>query len=409
MAAPGSSSAPPARIEALRVQNYRVLRDLRLSGLSPLTVLLGPNGSGKSTLFDVFAFLSDCFTVGLRRAWDKRNRFRELRSRGASGPIVIELRYRERPNTPVITYHLAIDERSSGPVVAEEWLQWRRGQYGRPFKFLEFREGTGSVISGDLPEINDERVQETLESAELLAVNTLGQLARHPRVTALRRFIAGWYLSYLAADSTRGVPEAGPQERLSQAGDNLPNVVQYLKEQHPRRLDEILETLAQRVPRLERVDAELLADGRLLLQIKDQPFAEPILAKFASDGTLKMLAYLTVLHDPNPAPLVGVEEPENQLHPRLLPVLAGECRQATARSQLLVTTHSPYFVDGVQAKELWVLYRGEDGYSQARRASDMPKVDAFMHEGAQLGDLWMEGYFDVGDPLVAAGGPKDGS
>lgn len=399
----------PARIETLRVQNYRVLRDLRIR-ITPLTVLLGPNGSGKSTLFDVFAFLSECFTAGLRRAWDKRNRFRELRSRAAAGPIVIELRYREQPSTPVITYHLAIDERPSGPVVAEEWLQWRRGRYGKPFRFLDFRDGTGSVISGDLPEINDQRVTETLESPELLAVNTLGQFARHPRVSALRRFVSGWYLSYLAADSTRGAPESGPQERLSQSGDNLPNVVlQYLVEQHPHRLEEILGVLAQRVPRLERVDAQILADGRLLLQIKDEPFAQPIMAKFASDGTLKMLAYLTVLHDPEPAPLVGIEEPENQLHPRLLNALAEECRSATARSQLLVTTHSPFFVDGLRPKELWVLYRDTDGFARARRASDMPKVTAFVDEGAQLGDLWMEGYFEVGDPLVAAGGPKVGT
>ncbi|HWG74139.1 MAG TPA: AAA family ATPase [Acidimicrobiales bacterium] len=69
------------RIESLRVRNYRVLHDLELKKLTPLSVLLGPNGSGKSTLFDVFAFLSECFTVGLRRAWDRRNRFKEMRSR----------------------------------------------------------------------------------------------------------------------------------------------------------------------------------------------------------------------------------------------------------------------------------------------------------------------------------------
>ncbi len=403
----------PARIESLRVQNYRVLRDLRLglakSPLSPLTVLLGPNGSGKSTLFDVFAFLSECFTVGLRWAWDRRNRFRELRSRGADGPIVIELRYRERREMTPITYHLAIDETKSGPVVAEEWLRWTRKSrftqesWGRPFRFLDFRYGEGTVISGEKPEEHDERGSERLESPELLAVNTLGQLARHPRVSALRRFISGWYLSYLAADSTRGAPEAGPQERLSQSGDNLPNVIQYLKEQHPDRLARILDVLAQRVPRLERVDARMLADGRLLLQIKDAPFAEPILAKFASDGTLKMLAYLTVLYDPQPAPLVGIEEPENQLHPRLLPLLAEECRGASARSQLLVTTHSPHFVDGLQPPELWVLHRDDDGYTRAQRAADMPKVKAFVEEGAKLGDLWMEGFFEVGDPLPAPG------
>ena len=55
------------RVEYLRVQNYRVLRDVEFKNLTPLTVLLGPNGSGKSTVFDVFAFLSECFTDGLRR------------------------------------------------------------------------------------------------------------------------------------------------------------------------------------------------------------------------------------------------------------------------------------------------------------------------------------------------------
>ncbi len=205
-------------------------------------------------------------------------------------------------------------------------------------------------------------------------------------------------LARLTCNIPSDLEESHPQ-RLSQSGDNLPNVIQYLEEQHPGRLGQILDVLAERVPRHERVDAEVLADGRLLLQIKDVPFAEPILAKFASDGTLKMLAYLTVLYDPQPAPLVGIEEPENQLHPRLLPLLAEECREASARGQLLVTTHSPHFVDGLRPPELWVLYR-DDGYTRAQRAADMPKVKAFVEEGAKLGDLWMEGYFEVGDPLA---------
>src|SRR4030042_6955525 len=136
------------RIEELSVKNYRALKDLQLKNLTPLTVFLGPNGSGKSTIFDVFAFLSECFSIGLRKAWDKRGRFKELRTRGADGPIVIELKYREEPRTPIITYHLAIDEESKGPYVAEEWLKWRRGQKGKPFKFLDFRNGGGQVITG---------------------------------------------------------------------------------------------------------------------------------------------------------------------------------------------------------------------------------------------------------------------
>jgi len=131
---------------------------------------------------------------------------------------------------------------------------------------------------------------------------------------------------------------------LSKTGDNLANVIQYLKEQHPERLARIFEILSQRIPRLEGVLAEPMPDGRLLLQIKDVPFERPILSRFASDGTLKMLSYLVVLFDPNAPQFIGIEEPENFLHPRLLYGLAEECRRASERSQLFVTTHSPYFL-----------------------------------------------------------------
>lgn len=398
----------PARIEYLKVENYRALKEVELKDLTPLTVLLGPNGSGKSTLFDVFSFLSECFQYGLRHAWDRRGRARELRTRGASGPIVFELKYRERPGQPIITYHLALDEDIKGPLVVEEWLHWRRGQRGRPFRFLEYHEGQGRAVSGEEPDETDQRVEIPLRSPDLIAVNTLGQFAEHPRVAALREFITDWYVSYLSTDDTRGQPEAGPQAKLSKTGDNLANVIQYLKEQHPERLERIFETLRRRVPRLERVEAEPMPDGRLLLQIKDAPFEQPVFARFASDGTLKMLAYLTMLYDPEPPQFIGIEEPENFLHPRLLPELAEECRAASERTQLLVTTHSPFFVNGLRPREVRVLYRDEQGYTQAIRTLDIPGVPEFVQAGASLGHLWMEGRFGMGDPLVNAGAPVAG-
>jgi len=397
------------RIEYLRVRNYRALRDVEMRDLTPLTVLLGPNGSGKSTVFDAFAFLSESFGSGLRKAWDRRGRFKELRTRGEDGPIVFEVKYREKRKTPLITYYLAIGEDAKGPYVAREYLRWKRRHPAAPFTFLDFgrdEPGVGEVVTGEMPDEHDTRTTERLDSRELLAVNTLGQLAKHPRVAALRRFISGWYLSYLSADNTRGIPEAGPQERLSSSGDNLPNVIQYLKEQHEERLNWILGKLAQRVPRLEKVDADVMPDGRLLLQVKDAPFEKPVMAKFASDGTLKMLAYLTLLHDPEPPELIGVEEPENQLHPRLLPELAEECRSASAVAQLMVTTHSPFFVNALKPEEVWVLYRSEDGFTNVRRASDMRGINEFIGTGALLGNLWMEGHFEAGDPLTNSGGER---
>ena len=96
----------PPRIEYLRVQNFRALRNIELKNLTPLTVLLGPNGSGKSTVFDVFAFLAECFESGLRRAWDKRGRARELKTRGAEEPLLIEIKYPGAPEDS--THHLPL-------------------------------------------------------------------------------------------------------------------------------------------------------------------------------------------------------------------------------------------------------------------------------------------------------------
>lgn len=399
-----NSHAEPARIESLAVRNYRALRDVSLDNITPLTVLLGPNGSGKSTVFDVFAFLAECFTDGLRKAWDRRGRFRELRSRDSDGSIVIEIKYRERKGSPLITYHLEIDEEPRGPVVKREFLRWKRGHPAAPFQFLNYQYGRGEVITGELPEPRDTRISKPLSGPDVLAVNTLGTLAENPRVIALRDFITGWHLSYLSADATRGNPEAGAQERLSPTGDNLPNVIQYLREQHPDRLEDIFQTLRRRIPRIEKVEAEVLKDSRLLLLVKDAPFSTPVLSRFVSDGTLKLLAYLTVLYDPVPPKLIGIEEPENYLHPRLLPELAEECQQAAERAQLVVTTHSPFFINPLRPEEVRVLYRATDGYTRARRISDMPGIQDFLDQGASLGELWMEGHFDVGDPL-AMGNP----
>jgi predicted ATPase len=394
----------PARIEYLKVRNFRALKELELKDIKPLTVLLGPNGCGKSTIFDVFAFLSECFELGLRRAWDKRGRAKEIRTRGAQGPIEIEIKYRE-PGFPVITYHLAVDEERGAPVVVEEWLRWTRGKGGKPFRFLDYKRGTGRVVTGELPDSEDERIEVPLKSADLLAVSALGQLAEHKRVVALRDFITGWYVSYLSAENTRGQPEAGPQERLSRTGDNLANVIQYLSELHEDRLEQIFEVLRRRVPRIERVLAETMPDGRLLLQIKDAPFSAPVLARFASDGTLKMLAYLVVLYDPAPPPFIGIEEPENFLHPRLLQELAEECRGATERTQLLVTTHSPFFLNALRPDEVRVLWRDESGYTRTQRAKDILGISDFVEQGALLGQLWMEGQLGLGDPLTNSGGP----
>lgn len=391
------------RIEYLKVKRFRALWDVELRNLTPLTTLLGPNGSGKSTVFDVFAFLAECFQFDLGSAWDKRGRAKELKTRGARGTVTIDVRYREGPGQPLITYHLEVNEVRGRPIVKQEWLQWRRGNRGRPFRFLEYQEGQGRAVSGEDPDATAERIEMPLQSPDLLAVSALGQFAGHPRVAALRDFITGWYVSYLSADSARSQPDSGHIERLSMTGDNVANVIQYLAHQYPDRLEHIFTVLRRRVPHIESVMATAMQDGRLLLQIKDAPFRNPVMARFASDGTLKMLAYLVLLYGPELPPFIGIEEPENFLHPRLLHELAEECRTASERTQMLVTTHSPFFLNALRPEEVYVLWRNERGHTQAQPVDEIIGVREFMRHGALLGDLWTEGHFRVGDPLINQG------
>ena len=393
------------RIESLRVKKYRSLRDVQLRKITPLSVFLGPNGSGKSALLDVFAFLTECFTVGLRHAWDKRGRFRHLRTRGSNGAIEFELKYREKPSTPLITYHLSIEEGPKGAFVDSEWMGWRRGSRGRLFRFLDFRRVAGRVSAGETPDGTEDYTDEQFNDPSTLAVSILGRLTRYPRLSALRSFVIGWHHSSLCREAMRGISESESQKQLSMSGDNPPNAIRYLKEHHPEHLEKLLLKLLNWGPRLEKIDAQLTSDVRFLLRIKDGPFEEPIQAKFVSDGTLRLLSYLALLHQPAPSSLIAIEHPETHVHPRLLPRLTEECRMASSKSQLIITTHSPYFVDELHADEVWILYRDEHGFTVCKRAADMRGINEFIETGGKLGHLWMEGFFDCGDPLTNSGGP----
>ncbi len=273
-------------------------------------------------------------------------------------------------------------------------------------RLLEFTNGHGWVVAGELLNDVEMRINERLESSDLIAASVLGQLAKYPHLAALRRFITGWHLFNFTPASTRNAPDFGPQDRLSRTGHNLANVVQFLKELTPERFQTILQMLADRIPRLASVQVATTTGGHLILQIKDTSFEQPISAALISDGTLMLLAYLTVLYGPNPSPLIGVDEPENYLHPRLMLGLAEAFRSASADRQILMATHSPYFVDALRPEELWVFYRNEKGFTQVRRSADMQGVKEFIQNGAQLGQLWIESFFEVGDPLTNSGGPK---
>jgi predicted ATPase len=393
------------KIESIRLKNYKVFRDVHLKDIPSFLVVVGANGSGKSTLFDVFGFLHDCLKGNVRQALDSRGRFREVLSRDALGEtILIEIQYRmlitgvER----LVTYSLEIGERAGAPFVQREILRYKRGRYGSPFRFLDFTHGEGYAITNeeDFNKPDDELKREEQKVApETLAIKGLGQFERFKAANAFQRLIESWHVSDFHINAARGRKEAtGESEHLSETGENLPLVARYLFEQHPAMFRKILDTMAGRVPGIASVEPVLMDDGYLTLRFQDGSFKTPFLDRYVSDGTIKMFAYLVLLHDPKPHPLLCVEEPENQLYPKLMAELAEEFRLYAMRGgQVLVSTHSPDFLNAVAVDEVCWLVK-KDGATEIRRACDDEQIGAYMADGDQMGYLWKQGFFSGADP-----------
>lgn len=306
---------------------------MHLKEIPSFLVIVGVNGAGKSTLFDVFGFLHDCLKSNVRQALDKRGRFKEALSReSTSNIILIEIQYRmEIANFErLVTYSLEISEKAGIPYVSREILRYKRTSYGKPYHFLDFSNGEGYAITN---EEDFKKTDETLErenqkvASDTLAIKGLGQFERFKAANAFRQLIESWHVSDFHINSARGRKEAfGDSEHLSETGDNLPRVAQYLHEQHSQTFTKILNTMIKRVPGVSAVEPKLMDDGFLTLRFQDGSFKTPFLDRYVSDGTIKMFAYLVMLHDPKPHPLLCVEEPENQLYPKLIPELAEEFR-----------------------------------------------------------------------------------
>ena len=389
------------RIERLEIRNYRVFRHAVLSDLPRLAVVVGANGSGKSTLFDVFSFLKDAVAQDVEAAVDKRGGFGELMSRDQAGPIRIKIECRETSGRLLI-YELELVTDSGNVIVGNEMLLFHEDGHTRPKHLLDFECGAGTAFIEDSAKAGKPAIGQleayVFDDPSVLAITALGHLGKHRTASKLRKLIENWHISNFHIEDARPSAEAGYAEHLSTRGDNVAQVARYLYEHHPERFQRVLDAMRRRVPGIDSVEARPTEDGRLVLRFQDGSFKDPFIARFVSDGTIKMFAYLVLLYDPRPHPLLTVEEPENQLYPELLHELAEEFRDYARRGgQAFVSTHSPDFLDGVEIDEVFYLVK-QNGYASVRRAHESKLLRDLVEEGDLPGSLWQQGLFEGASP-----------
>jgi predicted ATPase len=342
----------------------------------------------------------------VRQAVQARGGFHELITRGTNNKdrIEIELQFRMdiSGKSRLVTYRLELRAINGLPVIEREILRYKRGAYGAPFRFLDFKRGEGYAITNedDSTKLDTELTREaqTLSSPDTLAIKGLGQFARFKAASAFRELIEKWYVSDFHIDAARQLQDSGYAEHLSESGDNLPQVAKYMYDFHQKLFNQVLRKMSSRVPGVAVVRAKDTEDGRIVLQFQDGSFKDPFIGRFVSDGTIKMFAYLLLLNDPRPHPLLCIEEPENQLYPALLNELAEELREyARKGGQVFVSSHSPELLNAARADEVFWLSKSS-GLTAVKHASEDPQIMALVNEGDLLGNLWEQGFFEGAHP-----------
>ena len=392
------TDSKPMQIEGIEIKNYRQFRNVELTNLPPMTVIVGPNGSGKSTLFDAFTFLKDALAENVVAAVARRGGFRELVSREQDGPIEITVKFRENGGR-LITYLVRIGFEAGRALVLREVLSYGRGQRGQPWWLVDFSKGEGRAITNESAYGEEGAIEErqdyALADASILAIKGLGQFQEFRVVSEVRSLIENWHISDFHVADARPSIDDGYAEHLSTRGDNVALVAQYLFQSHPETFDNVLQAMSQRVPGIKAVDAKPTGDGRLMLLFQDGAFERPFIARHVSDGTIKMFAYLLMLHDPEPHPLLAVKEPESQLYSHLLWELAEEFRTYAKRGgQVFVSSHSPEFLDNVDLDEVFCIVK-ENGFSKVVRPADNENLRELANgEGVPPGRLWRQGLFE---------------
>lgn len=331
-------------VTRVRLKNYKSIGDCSIS-LRPLTFLVGPNGAGKSNFLDALRFVTDALRTSLDHALRERGGIKEVRRRSGGHPthFAISLEFLIKPNMSG-HYAFRIGARPSGgyEVQEEECEVSHDASHDVSARTAHFKVRNGKVTS-------NLKIVPAASSDRLYLVNASGLEDFRPVYEAFSRM--GFY--NLNPERIRDLqpPDAG--DLLARDGSNIASVLGQLASNDKATKQRIEEYLSKVVPGVYGVDVKVVGPKETLefrQQVAGSRDPWRFLASNMSDGTLRALGILVALfqatnNGKKKVPLVGVEEPEVALHPAAAGVLLDSLRDASRKTQVIVTSHSPDLLD----------------------------------------------------------------
>ncbi len=376
-------------INKLIVKNYKSLKDFSLE-LKPFMVFIGPNNAGKSNILDCMQFLSEFGEKGDegRRAVVKRGGFEQIVYDGDIGnAITIELQgsLKIKHKITPYKYHVELIGITFGRLrIAKENFSIK----GLEKPLLEFPVEKNEVI------VRDEtggKISSLGVGGESLCLNYFDDINHYPILGKFSSEMQNWTFLNLLPPLMKEALPIKKELQLRAWGENLPVVLHALQSEYPDKFEEIEEILKSAIPELKDLTTGLTSHepGKTYVRIKEKNLKLSIPAWGMSDGSLRLLGLLAALYLPKPLPLICIEEPENYVHPRLLELIVDLIKTASERTQIFVTTHSPYFVDLVQPEDLFIVEKKE-AQTTVRKAEDKKGIKKAL-KTLGLGEMWYSG------------------
>ncbi len=373
------------RLKDIRIAGYRPFKDFRV-GLTSLEVLIGANASGKSSLMELLRFL-------------RNSAYQEIPSEiieGSSGMRIFHIPGEDRIEWAAsIDAGLSADVVYSGRIVGpmgsirvdHERVETSRPlstKYDQPFLYMELRNGEGMIYEPSHKKLQEQKIK--LLKANQLAISTMNNPGLF-MLYNLREYIQRWrfYNSFRISNEQLRRPSITEQEpMLHENAGNLSAVLLYLQTEYPETFEKLKFYLGLMLPSFRNITVKARGGpGQVMAFWSEGSVGEELTLADLSDGTLRILCWTLICVHPFPPTLVFVDEPDQGIHPRVYPILAELFKKLSDKTQVLLTTHSSYFLSMFDIENILVLKKEDGDIKSFKPSTSQALIDNLKEFGDQ--------------------------
>ena len=372
------------KIKRIGIAGFRRLKDVDIE-MRPMMALIGANGVGKTSFMDALSLLSASARGALNQHLNSLGGFFSVRTRGLSETITWYADV-DFPNEEPLKYTLQLAPQAPGFYISQEQLAQKIDNF--PFQYIRSQNGVGEYYDPQGKRYVPPKWRYITHESALFQMHKMSTQAGY--IWQILDNVAHYHI----LDVSRSAPIKLPQQLRpavlpGQNGEDLAPFLYNLRETDHDKFDVIEDSLKAAFPKFEALSFPSIAAGMIAMTWKEKSFRNPFYINELSEGTLRFLWLASLLQSPQLPTITMIDEPEVSMHPELLALLADLMREASARTQIIVATHSDRLVRFLNPSEVVVMDVDDDG-GASMTWGDSLELDEWLKEYS-LDEVWQMG------------------